>query len=619
MRGRQQPGPTALGRLSAGISGSGLWRTVIFLLSSLLLAAVSLNFAIGVYVWDVFIGYFRHPMIFLLNWLPVLLLQMLLLALCGRQWLAFLLNSVLTLLPAIGNFYKLKFRNDPFVFADISSIRAGLAVAGDYDLRITDRIVLSLVFVLAGTIVLALLVRGRTGRRGRIAALLLALASVLPLWRVAYSNDGLYDYLAGQNPIFLTRDDRDKFRSTGFPYPFLHSIKAGSDLAPDGYDEAAAARTLEGFSSQPIPGELRPSILVVQLESFGDFEAMGVKGIADAVYAPLRQLQAESCTGNLIPNVIGGGTVNTERCVLCGTWKLLQYNHPAFSYARYLRSQGYHAVGSHPNVSSFYSRGLVNDYLGFEDYLYTDNYFTDISGWRCDSSYLPEVFRRFREEAESGQPVFSFNVTTQGHWPYEGAAYYDRDDYWQGDGVNDTTRYLLNNYFSLISETESILLKELDALRESPAPMIVLLYGDHKPWLTEETGLTLGDDDFYRDMGLDFDLDTEEGLLQYLSTPYLIWANDAAKELTGRDFAGEGPTVSPGYLMNVLFHEIGWEGPAYMQFGSAVMEHLPVIYTNGRYVEDGGYTGTLSPAGQALLQEFEQIQYYVHYRPELAE
>lgn len=209
MRRRQQPGPTALGRLSAGISGSGLWRTVFFLLSSLLLAAVSLNFAIGVYVWDVFIGYFRHPMIFLLNWLPVLLLQMLLLALCGRQWLAFLLNSVLTLLPAIGNFYKLKFRNDPFVFADISSIRAGLAVAGDYDLRITDRIVLSLVFVLAGTIVLALLVRGRTGRRGRIAALLLALASVLPLWRVAYSNDGLYDSLAGQNPIFLTRDDRD--------------------------------------------------------------------------------------------------------------------------------------------------------------------------------------------------------------------------------------------------------------------------------------------------------------------------------------------------------------------------------------------------------------------------
>ena len=47
MRRRQQPGPTALGRLSAGISGSGLWRTVFFLLSSLLLAAVSLNFAIG--------------------------------------------------------------------------------------------------------------------------------------------------------------------------------------------------------------------------------------------------------------------------------------------------------------------------------------------------------------------------------------------------------------------------------------------------------------------------------------------------------------------------------------------------------------------------------------------
>lgn len=617
MQVKDQPISGLFRRLAAAISGSRLWRTALFLLSSLLLGAVSLSFAIGVYVWDVYIGYFRHPLIFLLNWLPVLLVQMLLLSICGRQWLAFLLNSFVTLLPAIGNFYKLKFRNDPFVFADISSIRAGLAVAGDYDLRITSRIVLALAFVLVGTLLLALLVRGKAEKKGRIAALLLALASVLPLWRFVYADDGLYDALAAQNAIFLTRDDRDKFRSTGFPYPFLHSIKAGADLPPDGYDEAAAAATLAKYKSEPIPEDLRPSILVIQLESFSDFEAMGLEGISDFVYAPLREMEAESCCGTMVPNIIGGGTVNTERCVLCGTWKLLQNYHPAYSYARYLRGQGYLATGSHPNVSSFYSRGLVNDYLGFENYLYTENYFTQIDHWRCDDVYLPEVFRLFREQAESGQPVFSFNVSTQGHWPYEGAAYYDRDDYWQGEGVNDTTRYLINNYFSLLCETEDILFAEMDSLRDSPAPMIVMVYGDHKPWLTEETGLALGDDDFYTDLDLIFDLNTEEGLLDYLSTPYFIWANDAAKELTGRDFSGEGPTISPCYLMNVLFDQIGWEGPAFMQYTSEVMDRLPVIYTNGRYVEDGVYTAELSPEGRALLSEFDCIQFYVHYQPDL--
>ena len=130
------------------------------------------------------------------------------------------------------------------MFADVSSIRAGLTVAGDYDLRLNSRILLAVAFVLAGTLVLALLVKGTAGRWRRIAALLLALVSVYPLWRFVYASDKLYDKLAAQNVIYLTRDDRDKFRSTGFPYPFLHSIKSGADLPPDGYEEAAAAAAL---------------------------------------------------------------------------------------------------------------------------------------------------------------------------------------------------------------------------------------------------------------------------------------------------------------------------------------------------------------------------------------
>lgn len=600
------------------ISGSSLCRALIFLLSSALLCAVSLSFAIGTYVWSVYFGYFRTPLIFLLNWLPLLLVQLLLLALFGRQWCAFLVTGLLALLPSIGNFYKLQFRNDPFVFADISSIRAGLTVAGDYSMQLNNRIVLAAVFLVLGTALLALLVKGRAGTKRRLAALLLALAAVLPLWRGVYADSGLYRDLADKNAIYLTRDDRDKFRSTGFFYPFLHSIRDSATLPPDGYDEAAAANTLAAFTTEPLPEDARANILVLQLESFSDYEAMGLTGVSEEVYAPLRQLQGSCFSGLLVPNVIGGGTVNTERCILCGSYDLQQFSRPAFSYARYLAAQGYTVTGSHPNVSSFYSRGLVNGYLGFDTYLYRDNYFTDIHDWRCDASYLPEVFRLFREDAASGQSVFSFNVTTQGHWPYEGHAYYDRDDYWIGEGVNDTSRYLLNNYFSLISETQRVLLRELETLEDCPEPMVVLIYGDHKPWLTVDDGITLADDAFYRDLGLSFDLNTEEGLLRYLSTPYLIWANAAARELPGAEFSGQGPTVSPCYLMNVLFGRLGWTGPAYMQYTDTVMARLPVIYTKGRYVEDGVYTAALSPEGQALLNEFAAMQYYVHTRPELA-
>ena len=108
-------------KLTGFIGSSRVLRTLLFLGSTVLLCAASLTFAIGSYVWYVYYGYLKNPLIFFFNWIPILLMQMILLSVCGKQWLAFLINSVLTFLSAIGNFYKLTFRNDPFVFSDILS------------------------------------------------------------------------------------------------------------------------------------------------------------------------------------------------------------------------------------------------------------------------------------------------------------------------------------------------------------------------------------------------------------------------------------------------------------------------------------------------------------------
>jgi hypothetical protein len=184
---------------------------------------------------------------------------------------------------------------------------------------------------------------------------------------------------------------------------------------------------------------------------------------------------------------------------------------------------------------------------------------------------------------------------------------------------NDSKLQVMDLKLTEARERAKRTVRELEQLRDCPEPMVVVLYGDHKPWLSEETGMSFGDEDFYRELKLHFDLDTEEGLLAYISTPYLIWANDAAKELCGCDFSGTAPTISPCYLMNVLFAQLGWDGPAYLQLTNEMMRHLPVIYTNGRYIENGVYTRELSPEGRRLLQEFDCVQYFVHYRPELAE
>ena len=243
-----------------GLSGAGekclfvVWNLAALILSSAALCAVSLNFAIGdMPLFYIYLGYFKAPVIFLLNWLPILFLQVLFLALVRRQWLAFLLNSILTMLPALGNYFKLKFRDDPFTFEDISSIRAGLKVAGNYQITLNARICLALLFVIAGVLILFFFAKGRPHNLLRLLSVLLVLAMVWPLWKYVYSNGDLYYVNYQSNYMWLAKDDRDSFIATGFPYPFLHSIKQSANTQPEGYNEEEAAKLLGQYQSEPIP------------------------------------------------------------------------------------------------------------------------------------------------------------------------------------------------------------------------------------------------------------------------------------------------------------------------------------------------------------------------------
>jgi len=584
------------------------------LLSSAALCAVCLSFAIGRYenLFYIFLGYLRTPEIFLLNWLPLLLLQLLLYALFNRQWVAFLLTGIVALLMSFGNYFKLVYRSDPFKFSDLTSIRAGLMVAGDYDIGVDWRIALALIFLVAAVLILLFFARARASGGMRLLLALMALLPVWPLWTRVYSDGDRYYENSYKNFLFVTRDTRDSFIANGFFYPFLFSITESSSIPPEDYSETETEALYSTFHNEDVPSDRKINLMVFQLESFCDLEAAGFTGIAPEVYAPLRRLQEESVSGTLIASVIGGGTVTTERCFLTGTYNQQDYYRPAYSYVRYLSGQGYRCFATHPNVGYFYTRETIDLLLGFGAFYGLENHFQDLTGgeWRCDAAYLPEVFRMASAAAESGEPAFSFHVSLQGLFPYNTDGFDREDNLWTGEGVSDSTRYQLNNYLSLIRETQEILLDELDKIRDDPSPTVVLIYGDHKPWFG---------DSVYAELGIPVTMETEQGMVDYLGTPYLIWANQAAKAVLYDDMTGEGPTTSPGYLMSILFDRLGWKGPAFMQFTEELRERIPVICTKGGYIEDGVYTQNLSEKGKELLKQYQDVQYYVRYKPELAE
>lgn len=583
------------------------FMTVLLLLTALGTTVLSLALAIGTYDVEEFYGYFTNPTILLLNFIPVFLLQTLLLMLFKRHSAAFCLSSAVVLLPSIGNFFKIKFRFEPFTFADIDSIAAGLSVANNYELSLNSRVLAALMYIVLGSIVLLLI--ERWGLKLRLNIRLRALVSVIcivacvPLWFGVYSNENIYMKNANRNSYIGTLTAQHNFIANGFVYPFIYSVSQNKAAAPEGYSAEAASMLLEEFSDEKIPAERRVNVLVIQLESFTDLGKMGFDCVDEEAYAGLRRLKEESISGVLVPNVIGGGTINTERSVLTGNFSFLPYNEASSSYVRYFNEQAYVTTGGHPNRPDFYNRVNVAKYLGFSEYLFNDYYNSFTGGrWNCDAEFLPECFRLFRERCRADEDVFSYNISLQGHGPYSITDCNTEDRYCLDGDISQSSRDTLNAYLSLVSETQQVLMQELDKLREEPYPAVVLIYGDHNPLFTDNA--------VYEECGVEFDMNTEEGFLRYYSTPYMIWANDQAKETLGNEFTGEGPLISPGYLMGVLFEELGWKGSAYMQFTSSMREKLPVIHQNEYYIEDSGFSLQLSEQGKKALQEYEYVQYY---------
>ena len=585
--------------------GYFLWRFLVLLAAGISLGALALIFAYGNYSWGVFLGYFDNLFLVAINVLPAVLLLFVFYGLTGRAWLAFLLDGALVLGLSIGSYFKLIFRDDPVHFEDMLILREAGAMAGSehYALFIDKRIAVALVCWIGGTLLLALLVRGAArGWRRRAGTALVALAVGAALSPV-YLDEDIYNGV--ENYEYLNQwSATQNYISHGFLYPFLHSITEMVETPPKGYSEDTAEELLSAYTDADIPEDRKVNVIALMREAYVDFSRYGIEGLDTSGYDFYHQLEEESYHGDLVTNIFAGGTVDSERSFLTGDYQVRNYRSNANSYVWYLRDQGYTVEGSHPYYQWFYNRLNVNGYLGFERYRFLEGDYEKLTSAYLpeDSILLPEICRDFQANKATGKPYFSFSVNVQSHGPYTTTESYSPVPYLTGD-YTEACKNAMDNYMAAIMNSDMELEKLIDQLRAEEEPVVFILFSDHLPWMGDSNV-------FYDEMGMDISGDTAESFLRHYTTEYLIWANDAAKEVLDCDFVGEGPTISPCYLMNVAFELMGWEGPAFMQAMEELRQVFPVVTTHDCYVVDGVFTDAVPAERQDLFDEFLYLQYY---------
>lgn len=584
------------------------WNTAVMLASGVCLGMLSIFFAYGDYTDMLMKSYLQRPLLLLLNVAPVVGLVLLLYLLAGRPWIAFLLSSILVWGLSLGNYYKLRFRDDPLMFEDLKYLReaGSITKTANYDLTPDKRVWFGLACIVLGTLLLLFLVRGIPRWKVRLPLFLAGALLCVPAWKF-YEDKDLYNARTANYDYINRWSSTQVYISKGFVYPFLHSVTVGSIKAPGGYSERETAALLESYVSADIPAEEQVDVITLQLEAFADFSRFaGVEGVDwERAYAVYHALEAESYTGTLLTNIFAGGTVNTERAFLTGYADQWNYRTNTNSYGWYFGSQGYVVEGSHPSYEWFYNRHNVNTYLGLPTYYFQENYYGEryTVGIATDDVLLPEIFKLYEANRDGeGKPYFSFNVTYQGHGPYDTKSVWRGNHYTDGRYSTETTN-IVDNYLGSVEDTAVQLQWLLDQFRKEERPVVVVVFGDHKPWFGDGNSA-------YQELGVNLDTSTVEGFYNYYGTRYLIWANDAAKAALDNDFRGEGPDVSSCFLMNLLFDQCGWQGDAWTQATTDIWRRLPVLTTVGRYVQNGQLVETLDEAGKAALHTFQSLEYY---------
>lgn len=213
---------------------SALLTTLLLLATGCVISAFSLALS----EWNG-ISWSGNPMLFFWNTLPVLLLLGLLWLAFGQAWLACLVTGTLIFLLTGANYFKLLFRDDPMLWEDLFHIREGFQMSGQYQVTFTPLMFLWIGVMVAATMVLFFLGRGKPKATLRLLALTAVGMVSLVCFYFVYPDDQRYTSLAGE----YAQDEGEAYAATGVVYPFFHSAGDYYDSTAS-YDERGGPRGL---------------------------------------------------------------------------------------------------------------------------------------------------------------------------------------------------------------------------------------------------------------------------------------------------------------------------------------------------------------------------------------
>ncbi len=523
-----------------------------------------------------------NPLMFLFNILIILFTLTLTLLFSKKNFLLALFSIVWVGL-GVTNYVLLGFRTTPLTAIDFYILGSVIEIIDVY--INTFQIILLLVVAVVVAIAILYLWRKLPKKKAQFKLALTTLGVTIVLMLMV-SNVSFKVHALSNNFGNLA----DAYSEYGFAYCFSTSLFDRGINRPDAYSEEKIDAVLDKIEDNidetddqddvNTPGkvddsspdvsndgdiELRPNVVMVQLESFFDVNHLLNFTFSENPTPNFTSLKKAYSYGYLTVPSIGAGTANTEFEIITGMnieyfgageypYKTILQTTTCESISYNLHELGYHSHAIHNNTGTFYDRNQVFQKLGFDSYSSIE-YMNDVEynpvGWAKDNILTTEIIKAL--DASFAQD-FIYTISVQPHGKYPDTIVdenqkikvfaenqSDSDD--AIDLPNDTEAYESEttetdneetpteaekteleqkkiresymigfDYFvNQLWETDQFIGALISKLALYDEPTVVVFYGDHLPSMSFENGDLSNDNKF--------------------QTEYVMWSNFKMKQV----------------------------------------------------------------------------------------
>ena len=524
--------------------------------------------------------------------------------------LAISLSSLVMLIVAIANYYKMLVVGEPIYPSDLSMISNIDEIIGYVKNLLSPTLIIGLIVVIALLVVLSFICRKGFKLTMKLRVIFFAIF-IAYLASIFYYEKSPLKPLVNSTVYFTKWNQLNNYQQNGFLFGFITNLQNDLMIKNDHYTEANLQEIMDYYTkkaedyNESADLSQQPNIITIVSESLSDPTVFNQLTFSEDPLPNLRQYLETYSSGHFLSPFKGNRTANVEFEYLVGfTNSLLLEGTIPFqqalsskpeipSFSSFMDQLDYTSVAIHPNNAAFYKRSQVYPALGFDEFLSIDKMkhldYIDSQKYVSDQSVFDELYA---ELEAADRPIFAYGLTMANH-----IAIFDKKfgentiEVLDANGEHNTE---METYAEGLKQTDLALKEFITKIENYDEPTLVIFFGDH---------LINFQSDIHEQHGyIEKDTDALRAKL-FFETPLLIMSNMDDFQIENID------DVSPIFIAPLILRELNLPLSPFYVFLLDLYEEFSVLHNNFKLDANQNQVDELTEHQEQLLLILELIQY----------